>query len=73
MAALSTHPVVRDRSVIDEAINASGALVQSLVGLGERLFNSRPHGRGRPPTLGENSEQIRREFSVRTLVSQPGD
>jgi itaconate CoA-transferase len=74
MADLSTHPVIDDRDVIDEAINGSGAPVQSLVGLGERLFNGPRSGRDRPPKLGEDSDQIRDEFSVaRALVSQPDD
>lgn len=64
MAAVAAHPATAERSLIEEVEMVTGAIAQTLGGLGERLLGADNGGRVRPPALGEDTESVLRSLAV---------
>jgi itaconate CoA-transferase len=59
MSRVADHPALRERGLLEEVQAASGARVTTLVGLAERAFGvSRDARRVRPPTVGEDRDEV---------------
>jgi crotonobetainyl-CoA:carnitine CoA-transferase CaiB-like acyl-CoA transferase len=54
IAAVSGHPLVTGRAVVEDVESASGEIVRSLVGLPERVFGAPAGERIRPPKFDED-------------------
>jgi itaconate CoA-transferase len=67
IAAVADHAALRERGVIDSVPTGDGGTVQTLIGLGERLFGASGNGRLQaPPHLGEDTDAVLAELSLET-------
>lgn len=58
VAAVAEHPVVHHREVLADSRTAGGEKITHLRGLPERVFGAPHDERGRPPTLGEDTDAV---------------
>jgi itaconate CoA-transferase len=70
VGAVATHDVVRDRGVLAET-EAAEAAVRHPVGLIQRLFETHPTERLRPPALGEDTQSVLAELSTQQSKIPP--
>jgi itaconate CoA-transferase len=62
VARVATHPALLDRAIVAPVESASGAVVSSLSGIAERTFGTPVTGRVRPPSIGEDTDEVLREL-----------
>jgi formyl-CoA transferase len=62
IAGVATHPALLDRGVVTPVESASGAVVSTVTGIAERTFGGPGTGRLRPPSIGEDTDEVLREL-----------
>ena len=72
MRGISGHPVVAEREMITEVTTAGGSTVRAFAGLAQRLFATVGTGRERPPTLGEDTDEILESLGLPVLEPTTG-
>jgi itaconate CoA-transferase len=58
MEAVSRHPFVAERGLVESVEMKDGPRARTLVGMAERLFGHDAHRRVRPPGLGEDTDAV---------------
>ncbi len=62
IAGVATHPALLDRGIVAPVESASGAIVSTVTGIAERTFGAPVTGRVRPPSIGEDTDEVLREL-----------
>jgi itaconate CoA-transferase len=62
IASVATHPALLERGIVTAVESASGATVSTVSGIAERTFGATVTGRLRPPSIGEDTDEVLREL-----------